>query len=265
MSALEAARIGDEIGHTSALAGLIVGALAAAAVAVAVVAIVGTGGMAAVAVGAGIAAAAAGGGLGGAYIGELIPTSPTGAIFTGSFNVFIGSPVLGAARASIDMAACSGVIVPHATPLIAQGSSNVFINNMMAARRTDKLVCGAAIAKGCPDVFIGGGTANVPGLTIDEDVPHWLKTTLVVVALVGGVIATGGAILAFGAGPAIGGLVGGYLGGKLLGAVGGELGNKIGGYFGNAQLGERIGEVTGGFIGGLLGGMAGAHVAGGGA
>jgi hypothetical protein len=44
MPALEAARFGDEIGHTKALAGLLIGAVAAAAVAVA---IVGTGGMAA--------------------------------------------------------------------------------------------------------------------------------------------------------------------------------------------------------------------------
>ena len=50
MPALEAARLGDEVGHTSALAGLLTGAVAAA-IAVAAVAIVGTGELAAVAVG----------------------------------------------------------------------------------------------------------------------------------------------------------------------------------------------------------------------
>jgi uncharacterized Zn-binding protein involved in type VI secretion len=262
MPALEAARIGDEIGHTSALAGLLIGAVAAAAIAVAVVAIVGTGGMAAVAIGAGIAAATAGGALGGASIGALIPTSPTGAILTGSFDVFIGT--MPAARAGLDTAACSGVVplFPHATPLIAQGSTNVFTNGMMAARRTDKLVCGAAIAKGCPTVFIGGGTATVPGLTIDSDVPGWLSTALWVVVIAGTVIATGGAVLAFGWGAAIGGLLGGLTGGYLGAAGGGYVGGKIGGYFGNAELGERIGSVAGGFLGSLAGGFAGGKAGG---
>ncbi|HDX1813151.1 TPA: PAAR domain-containing protein [Escherichia coli] len=41
-------------------------------------------------------------------------------------------------------------------PRIAQGSSNVFINNQPAARKGDKLECSAAIVEGSPDVFIGG-------------------------------------------------------------------------------------------------------------
>lgn len=41
-------------------------------------------------------------------------------------------------------------------PRIAQGSSNVFINNQPAARQGDKLECSAAIVGGSPDVFIGG-------------------------------------------------------------------------------------------------------------
>ena len=258
MSAVEAARMGDQIGHTSALAGLLMGALAAVAVAVAVVAVVGTGGVAAVAVGAGIAAAGAAGGLAGAHIGAAIPTSPTGTIITGSLNVFIEG--LAAARAVLDMAACSGVILTHGTPNIAQGSSSVFINGMPAARKNDKLVCGAYISKVCKTVFIGGETQTL--LEIDEDVPGWLNTTLHVVMWAGIAISTGGVGLAVGWGTAIGGLAGGFLGSMGLGRVGGKVGREVGEHFGNGELGARIGEVAGGTLGGFGGGMAGARAGG---
>ena len=78
-----AARIGDTISHISALRGLIAGIVAGAAIAIAAVAIVGTGGVAAVAVGAGISSAAAGGGLTGSYIGETLQ------IVTGSITSLI--------------------------------------------------------------------------------------------------------------------------------------------------------------------------------
>ena len=84
--------------------GIVVGVV----LAVAVVAVVGTGGVAAVAIGAGIAAAGAGGGLAGAYIGELIPTSPRGAIATGAPLVLIGGQP--AAPAVLDVSPCSGAI-----------------------------------------------------------------------------------------------------------------------------------------------------------
>lgn len=54
-------------------------------------------------------------------------------------------------------------------PRIAQGSSNVFINNQPAARQGDKLECSAAIVGGSPDVFIGG--EQVTYLDIQPEFP----------------------------------------------------------------------------------------------
>jgi uncharacterized Zn-binding protein involved in type VI secretion len=256
----EAARITDQIGHTSALAGLLMGAAAGVLLAVAVIAVVGTGGVAAVAIGAGIAAAGASGAMAGAYIGQLIPTSPTGAITIGSMNVLIGGVTFLAARAGLDMSACSGIVMPHGTPLIAQGSATVLVNNMMAARNGDKLVCGASISSGCSSVIIGGPTATVPGLSIADDVPPWAMKALFAVMVAGTVIATGGAAAVFGLGPALGGLFGGLGGSLVLGWIGEGIGGAIGEQYGNERLGGRIGKVAGGVIGGLFGGFGGARL-----
>jgi uncharacterized Zn-binding protein involved in type VI secretion len=218
--------------------------------------------MAAVAVGAGIAAAGAGGGLSGAYIGELIPTSPTGEILTGSTDVFICD--MPAARAGFDTAGCSGALFSHSpplnVPLIAEGSSIVCINNHMAARKGNKLTCGASISNGCETVLIGGETAAVPGLTIASEVPAELSIFLTVVMLGGTIIATGGAVLAFGWAPALGGVAGGLGGGYLLGGAGGFVGETIGEHYGNPELGRRIGEVGGGVVGSFVGGYLGARL-----
>lgn len=253
----EAARVTDQIAHSNAMSGLLTGLVAGALLAVAVVAVVGTGGVAAVAIGAGIAASAAGGGLAGEYIGAAIPTSPTGAIVTGSPDVMIGFQK--AARAGADTAACSW----HGVPLIAQGSSTVWINGHMAARKTDKLVCGAVITSGFATVIIGGATATAPGLSVASDVPDWLNNTLYAVMIGGTIIATGGAAAVFGWGPALGSLGAGLVGGKLFGMLGHAVGGAVGGYFGNAELGARIGEVTGGTLGALGGGMLAGHAFGG--
>nr|EIW6414439.1 phage adsorption protein NrfB [Escherichia coli] len=61
-------------------------------------------------------------------------------------------------------------------PRIAQGSSNVFINNQPAARQGDKLECSAAIVGGSPDVFIGGG--QVTYLDIQPEFPPWQRMIL---------------------------------------------------------------------------------------
>ncbi len=58
-------------------------------------------------------------------------------------------------------------------PRIAQGSSNVFINNQPAARKGDKLECSAAIVEGSPDVFIGG--EQVTYLDIQPEFPPWQR------------------------------------------------------------------------------------------
>lgn len=256
MSGLEAARLGDPIAHTNALSGLIAGAVTGVVLAAAVVAVVGTGGVAAVAIGAGIAAAGAGGALSGKYIGELIPTSPTGAIASGAGTVIIGGRP--AARAGQDLATCSGAtpLMPHGSPVIAQGSSSVIIEGRMAARKADKLVCGAAISDGCASVIIGGETQTVPGLVIASEVPDWLTRTLQAVALGGTLIATAGTAAVFGLGPALGGLFGGLGGGLGLG----WLGSKVGWWLGGSELSSRIFEVAFGFVGSVGAGLSGSRL-----
>jgi uncharacterized Zn-binding protein involved in type VI secretion len=248
----EAARVTDPISHTPVLAGILVGILAGAVLAVAVVAVVGTGGLAAPFVAAGIAAAAAGGGLAGGYIAGAMAPMITGAIIPlCSPNVFIGG--LNAARALADAALCSGMLplFPHSPPpmLIAEGSCSVLINRFMAARKTDHLTCGSVIANGCPTVIIGGGTGGVPGLTIEPEVPDWVVPTLFGVLVVGSLIATGGTLAGF---VVLGAGVLGSLGGA---AIGGYVGEQIGDLTGNKELGKRIGEVAGGLLGGLAAGL----------
>lgn len=250
MGALEAARLGDQIGHTNAMKGLLIGLavgfLVTGAVLLLAGATIATGGAAAVVVGALIAGTAAGG-LGGMKIGATIDSEPKGPIQTGSPNTFLGPAKRPAARAKLDYVLCAD----HAQKFIAEGSLDVFINNTGAARRTDKIVCAATIREGQPDVFFGGpvGTYIQP----EEEVPSWLVTVLNVAAIVGSVIATGGAILTVGIGAALGGLGLGILGGMVGSSVLGSIGQTLGG-----DTGRAIGEVAGGFIGSLVGGYYGA-------
>lgn len=249
MSALEAARLGDQIGHTSAMkgliAGLVIGALVTGAILLAAGATIATGGAAAVVFGA-LLAGTAGGGLAGMKIGAKFDSDPKGPISTGSPNTFLGIGIRPAARATLDKVDCDD----HDSKLIAQGSVDVYINNANAARRTDATVCSAKIRDGQPDVFFGGPTGTF--LDMESEVPGKLVTFLEWAALAGAVIATGGAILTVGFGAALLGL-----GGSLLGGWGGaKIGAAIGGIFG--EKGEVIGEVAGGFLGSLLGGGLGA-------
>ncbi|EYF05455.1 polymorphic toxin type 46 domain-containing protein [Chondromyces apiculatus] len=249
MSALEAARLGDEIGHTSAMKGLLVGLavgfLVTGAILLAAGATVATGGAAAVVIG-GLIAGTAGGGLAGMKIGSMFESDPKGPISTGSPNTFLGTGMRKAARATIDKVACED----HDDKLIAQGSVDVFINQAPAARRTDKTECSGPIREGQPDVFFGGPTGTY--LDMEPEVPGWLVTTLQVAMWVGAAIATGGAILTVGLGAALGGIAGGFAGGW----VGGKLGGAIGGIFG--EKGRVIGETAGSFLGSMVGGAFGA-------
>ncbi|MFT3770238.1 MAG: polymorphic toxin type 46 domain-containing protein [Minicystis sp.] len=253
MSALEAARLGDQIGHTSALKGLLWGLVAGLVITGAVLLLAGatvaTGGAAAVVFGALLAGTAAGG-LAGINIGSKIPSDPKGPIITGSPNVFLGPSKMPAARATLDKVACAD----HSEKLIAQGSMDVFINLAPAARRTDKTVCDATIREGEPHVFFGGPTGTY--LEIEAEIPPWVITVLEVAAIAGTIIATGGAVLTVGWGAALLGL-----GGSLLGGWGGgKLGAYIGGtLLGGGELGAAIGETAGGFIGSLVGGGLGAR------
>jgi len=144
----EAARVTDPIEHTSALTGFLIGAAIGIALIAAVAFATFTCGFG-VALLAGLAAgigASAILGLGEA-IGKMF-TSTSGAVNTGSPNVFINSKK--AAYATVSTVTCS----KHSpTPLVAQGSAGVFINSKPAARKKDKITCGAAISDGSPNPY----------------------------------------------------------------------------------------------------------------
>jgi uncharacterized Zn-binding protein involved in type VI secretion len=243
MSALEAARFGDEIGHTCAMSGLLTGLFVGLALVAAAVVIVGTGGVGAVFIGAAISGVA-GLGMAGMSIGATIPSTPKGPINSGSPDTFLGMGMRKAARAVADTVLC----LDHKLKHIAQGSVDVFINNMHAARRTDGMECSAIIRDGQPDVFFGGPTGTY--MDMSPEVPGWVVTTLKWAAWIGAGIATGGAIFTVGLGAALGGLAGSL----LLGYAGSELGGDIG---------EALGGATGRAIGAAVGGLAGAIVGGG--
>jgi RHS repeat-associated protein len=145
------ATIGHDIAHSSpfagALGGLLAGVVVGALCAVAVSAVVVSGGLAAPLL---IGAAA---GLGGGFAGALVngffskAATVTGKIITGSPNVFFeGKPV---ARVT-DLVACSKHSVP---PLIAEGSETTSVNGLPLARIGHKTTCGATIQQGCKTIF----------------------------------------------------------------------------------------------------------------
>ncbi|WP_047564674.1 hypothetical protein, partial [Pseudomonas syringae] len=53
-----------------------------------------------------------------------------------------------------------------------------------AARKGDKLTCGATISGGSDNVFIGGGRYRY--LPVDDEIPGWLRTTVDVLMAVAG-------------------------------------------------------------------------------
>lgn len=191
MSAVAAARLGDEVAHGFGLLAMVAGAVVGAVIGVAIVgATVATGGVA-VAIIAGSVAA------GGLSLGQLVkgltqkfnlPEPSSGVLMLGSRNVRFNSRA--AMRANLDIAACSGLPFNHpgqpAVP-IAQGSGTVRINGMPAARLNDKLMCGAHIKSGSPNIFIGGTTAQVRSIYDTEEWAEYSLTALGIFAIgVGG-------------------------------------------------------------------------------
>ncbi|WP_205904172.1 PAAR domain-containing protein, partial [Pseudomonas viridiflava] len=99
----------------------------------------------------------------GEAIGSMF-SSPSGTITTGSPDVYINSRK--AAHVEKSIAACE----KHPGPVkIAEGSTNVFINGVAAARKEDKITCGGKITSGSNNVFIGGGTSRY--LPVDDEIP----------------------------------------------------------------------------------------------
>lgn len=240
---LEAARIGDEITHTSMLGGLVAGMLLGALAGAAILATVVTGGLAAapalMIIGAVCTGAAVGGSIG-QLVGSLFK-SPRGVITTGAATVFIGGLARAAARACVDTALCQD----HGVEKIATGSATVYIEQFPAARVDDLGQYSFEISKGATNVFIGGEKAGCPGLEIEGEVPKWLQWLHRGLGWVGALCLIGPA---YGLVRAIASVVGGEIGAHF----GGQIGEKLGGRWGGV-----IGSVVGGFIGGGIGFKAG--------
>ena len=153
----EAARFGDEISHTSALGGFLIGAALGIALVATVAIATFTCGFG-VALLAGLAA-----GIGGSLLtaaGEAIGSmfsSPSGTITTASPNVFINSRK--AARVEKSIGACD----KHPGPVqIAEGSTNVFINSVAAARKgEDDIALGHVLGAGLFNTLAVAGLAGL--------------------------------------------------------------------------------------------------------
>ncbi|WP_251315957.1 cyclic di-3',5'-guanylate-activated glycosyltransferase NrfB [Escherichia coli] len=109
-------------------------------------------------------------------------------------------------------------------PRIAQGSSNVFINNQPAARKGDKLECSAAIVEGSPDVFIGG--EQVTYLDIQLEFPPLQRMILGGITIASYLLPPAGLLGKLGNLARLGKL------GNLLGKSGKLLGAKLGALLG---------------------------------
>jgi RHS repeat-associated protein len=237
MSLFQAARIGDPITHTSALAGFLAGAVAG----IALVAFVA---FATFTCGFGVALlAGAMAGLGAAGVlslGEAIGRSisaPAGSILTGARNVYVNSRLSALATAST--VACSK---HHLVPLVAEGSSNVFIHGLPAARQGDATTCGGTIGNSSPDTHIGGG--RVRYLPVDDEVPAWLRTAVdwafTLAGLVGGLA---------GLAKAAGGLSRALLPCAARFTAGFVLGEAAGRYIIAPAVGDVVRRVYGGLVG----------------
>ena len=237
-----AARLGDPIGHSPTMSWLLTGLLIGAGIAIAAVAIVGTGGLAAAAIVGGAAAAGAG-------LGEFLstmswaPKDVVGKIISGSANVFING--LAAARAHVDKAECSKH--PKPPKVLATGSGNVYINGMPAVRVGDKTACSADVTDGSGNVYIGGGTQQTDDIAPEDLVPGWVHAALFVVGI-------GSAVVL--AGPIVAGL--GLAGGLGGGALGSWAGGKL---FGEGSDGQKWSMLAGAVVGGGVGGRGGSMAA----
>lgn len=201
---LRAARLHDPVAHSHALAGFIVGAAVGVVASFAAAAVIGVvvGGLEVATAGLatplilGVAATALEFGAN-AYVGTKITQfaestgerigsehmcAPSGQVAQGSPNVFING--LPAARAS-DAETCDAGVV-------AQGSASVFINGLPAARLTDKTSCGGQIVDASRNVFIGGPTRTVT--PIQPEVPESVRWAAAVAAVVPAIGKAAGAL-----------------------------------------------------------------------
>lgn len=83
---------------------------------------------------------------------------PCGEVAVGSPDTFVGKEMLQVATAHGEKLECSKPF--HSGGIIQTGAATVFVNNLAAARRTDKVACGALIGEGEVTVFVGGPTTD---------------------------------------------------------------------------------------------------------
>ncbi|CDH05423.1 Similar to Rhs-family protein [Xenorhabdus bovienii str. oregonense] len=197
----EAARLGDTIGHSNAMAGLIggtiIGSLISAAGGIAAGFLFAAGvaasciGVGVLLIGASIAVGMAAGALGEKARDACVSAgassrSPSGTITSGSANVFINNKA--AAIATRSLVACSK---EAGVRQMAQGSDSVFINSLPASRVGDKTTCDAAVMTGSPNVIIGGGTATTENIT--PEIPKWAYNVSDATMFLAGFTSFGGA------------------------------------------------------------------------
>uniref|UniRef100_UPI001E649062 PAAR domain-containing protein n=1 Tax=Photorhabdus thracensis TaxID=230089 RepID=UPI001E649062 len=180
----EAARVGDTIGHSSAMAGLVAGTVIGSLISAAGGMLSGAlfvAGLATSCIGVGVLliGAAIAVGMAAGYLGDMArdacvsqgasSRSPSGEITRGSPNVFInGKPAAIATRSQVECSKEDGL------RQMAEGSASVFINGYPAVRVGDKTVCDAAVMTGSSNVFIGGGTAQTANIA--PEIPKWAYT-----------------------------------------------------------------------------------------
>lgn len=252
MTALAAARKGDQVSHTDAAFGFALGGEIGLAVGLALLtAATGGADLLVLAAVGGAVAATGGGALAGMNIGGTYG-HVTGDILTGSPTVRTNSQP--AARTLADTAICDNHDGPQQ---IATGSTTVFINSVPAARLTDDTICDARITTASPNVFIGGATASYA--SISGEVPKLAVDIATGMAIGGTALAlgAGGAAAYAAAGWAGVGVFGLQAGGGIAGsaglaAAGGAIGQAIDPVHGKAW-GQAIGGVAGGAGGGLAG------------
>ncbi|WP_244161556.1 RHS repeat-associated core domain-containing protein [Photorhabdus luminescens] len=197
----EAARVGDTIGHSSAMTGLVAGAVIGSLISAAGGMLSGAlfiAGLATSCLGVGVLliGAAIAVGMAAGYLGDMArdacvskgasSRSPCGEITRGSPNVFINNqPAAIATRSQVECSKENGL------RQMAEGSASVFINGYPAVRVGDKTVCDAAVMTGSSNVFIGGGTAQTAKIV--PEIPQWAYTVSDLTMFAAGLISFGGA------------------------------------------------------------------------
>jgi uncharacterized Zn-binding protein involved in type VI secretion len=250
---MPAARVGDDIAHSNAELGMVLGVLAGVVVGAALVgATIATGGaaLAVVAAVGGAAGLTSFGGLSGTHIGEASTGSPCGKFTIGSSNVFInGYPATFTAGSFASCSKDGGGPLPLAT-----GSSTVSINGGLAGREGEKLGCSAvSIRRTSPNVFIGGESAQDPRVAIQPEVPAWAVTGLQILGVAGAVMTLPYSIAMLGVGGTIAtsalGMAGSAVGGRSMRAAGEALNLSES----SIRTMEAFGQLGGGMVGGRAG------------